>query len=299
MIRLILLLVSLLFVPELIKADEVLSFPHKGIQRSFLIHVPDNIKPQQTPLLLVLHGRTGTGKRMARISEFNQRADQHGFIAVYPDGLNKQWNYLYGVPGARQGADDPGFLTALTHHISRAYDIDPARRYVTGLSNGGFMAQRLVCDTNNLFSGFASVGASAYAVMPDNCQRKSPVDALYIHGTADKLVPWQGLVVKSQDGSEQTVTLSIKRSLTYWSNHNSCGANVDVKDLLPGAETPDTHVRLFSATDCVVNSAVNLYAIIGGGHNWPGVSSIIPPAIAGRVNTDIHASDEIWSFFTR
>ncbi len=40
-----------------------------------------------------------------------------------------------------------------------------------------------------------------------------------------------------------------------------------------------------------------LYAIINGGHNWPGVADFIPADIAGRVNLDILASDIIWSFF--
>jgi polyhydroxybutyrate depolymerase len=44
---------------------------------------------------------------------------------------------------------------------------------------------------------------------------------------------------------------------------------------------------------------VKLYAIIGGGHNWPGVADAIPAAIAGQVNLDVHASDVAWSFFNR
>ena len=40
-----------------------------------------------------------------------------------------------------------------------------------------------------------------------------------------------------------------------------------------------------------------MYAIENGGHNLPGVPSQLNPSITGRMNTDIHASETIWSFF--
>ena len=51
-----------------------------------------------------------------------------------------------------------------------------------------------------------------------------------------------------------------------------------------------------SIASVLLVTEVVLYAIIGGGHNWPGALDIIPPSIAGRVNMDIHACDVIWSF---
>jgi polyhydroxybutyrate depolymerase len=63
-----------------------------------------------------------------------------GFVVAYPDSIDGRWNYLHGIPGAAAGPDDPGFLNALTDLLSETYNIDPGRRYLIGISNGGFMA---------------------------------------------------------------------------------------------------------------------------------------------------------------
>jgi len=42
---------------------------------------------------------------------------------------------------------------------------------------------------------------------------------------------------------------------------------------------------------------VNLYKVIGGGHQWPGTTSLLGGL--GAINRDISASAEIWNFFSR
>ena len=69
-------------------------------------------------------------------------------------------------------------------------------------------------------------------------------------------------------------------------------------EIPPRESSSLTRVKTFSSTNCQANAEVVLYAIMGGGHNWPGVADFIPASIAGRVNMDIHASDVIWSFFS-
>ncbi|MFT7673987.1 MAG: polyhydroxybutyrate depolymerase [Gammaproteobacteria bacterium] len=294
----LLLLAALLIAPISYASSELLFFKHNGQQHSYLIHLPSSYNNDQSvPLLMVLHGRNGNAKRISESTGFSKRADQHGFIAVYPTGTNQQWNYLYGIPGAPDGSDDPGFLLALTDAVINTYNVDRKRLYVTGISNGGFMAQRLACDQSDQYSGFASVAAGAYAVLSGNCNRSAPINALYIHGTEDRLVPWEGLGIRDESGSEQLVTMSIKSSLKFWAEHNQCSPKVDVKDLSSTGESSKTRVRVLNSNSCPSPSKVTLYAIIGGGHNWPGVQSAIPPSIAGQVNMDIHASDEILSIF--
>ncbi len=275
-------------------------FEHAGTMRSYRLSLAETASARERPaLLLVLHGRGANARRMAELTGFDARAERRGFIAVYPDALQGRWNYLHGIPGAADGPDDVGFLLALTDAITRRFDVDPARRYVVGISNGGFMAQRLACAAGSGFAGFASVAAGAFATLPRYCARSRPVDALFVHGTADRLVPWRGLGVDDGHGNRQPVTLSLGDSLRYWARHNHCDDDIDVRELAPGGRSPGTRVRVLTSRDCAGGVRVELYAIIGGGHNWPGVTGAIPPSIAGAVNLDIHASDVIWSFFAR
>jgi polyhydroxybutyrate depolymerase len=188
-------------------------------------------------------------------------------------------------------------LLAVVDDVSSKHNIDARRVYVTGLSNGGFMAQRLACYAPGKFTAFASVAAGGYAYMSEDCVSNGPVNMLYIHGTADEKVPWGGLAVTDNNGNQQPVTLSLTSSVKFWAERDQCSPDVVSKEIPSTGKSPGTRVRVLSSTDCLDNAAVVLYAIIGGGHNWPGAPGIIPPAIAGQVNMDIHASDVIWSFF--
>ena len=64
-----------------------------GRVRSYLIYVPANL-PQQSALVIVLHGSGMDGARMRVCTgyEFDCLADRHGFVVLYPDGYRGNWN---------------------------------------------------------------------------------------------------------------------------------------------------------------------------------------------------------------
>src|SRR5690606_21428470 len=45
------------------------------------------------PLVILLHGRGGTGAGMRDITAFDAVADAHGLVVAYPDGIAHEWNY--------------------------------------------------------------------------------------------------------------------------------------------------------------------------------------------------------------
>jgi polyhydroxybutyrate depolymerase len=273
---------------------------HNGETRGYQLFVPPAYDGSNgLPLLLVLHGRGGTGERMRQLTGFDLRAAEHHFFVVYPDSQQRYWNYLHSIAGAPDGADDIAFLRRLIDEIGSDYAVDRQRLYVAGISNGGFMAQRLACEQNSEFAAFASVAATGYGAMPATCGARGPVDALYLHGTLDSLVPWQGRRVVGADGESQQVTMSITDSMKFWSDLNRCDPQVEVRDLPRSGRSPQTRVRVYESASCAAGARVKLYGILGGGHNWPGADALIPPKIAGAINFDVHASDAIWSFFDR
>ena len=277
-----------------------LELMHDGVNRGYELFVPPTYDGSTAlPLVLALHGRAGSGERMAHLTGFDLRAAENHFFVAYPNSLDDHWNYLHGIPGAREGPDDVDFLIRLVDAIGSEFRIDRERLYVTGISNGGFMAQRLACEPGAGFRAFASVAASGYGAMPATCAPKRPVDALYLHGTADRLSPWQGQSVTDGSGDSQVVTLTVSESMKFWSRVNHCDAELETRDLPRSGRSPETRVRIYSTRACDGGARVSLYAIVGGGHNWPGRDGLIPPHIAGAVNLDFHATDAIWSFFDR
>src|SRR5437667_10408285 len=64
-------------------------------KRSYFIHVPPNYDPKKPmPVVLVLHGLAMNGAVMEWVSGMSDKADDAGFIAVYPNaaGLLPTWN---------------------------------------------------------------------------------------------------------------------------------------------------------------------------------------------------------------
>ncbi len=278
------------------QTQQIINF--EGLSRGYNLYIPDNIKSAaRLPLVVVLHGRPGPSQRMADLSDFNSRAEQHGFAVIYPQGLQNQWNYLHGISEYRPQPNDSEFLLKVIEQVSDTYHINNNQIFITGISNGGFMAQRLACYAPEKFAAFASVAAGGYAHMDTACKQGQPVSMLYIHGTSDTKVPWNGLTLKDSQGNLQAVTMPIAESLKFWSNHNQCGNTVNKVEIIESGRSPGTQVRRFQSTECANGAEMVLYAIINGGHNWPGVAGFIPPEIAGLVNLDIHASDVIWTFF--
>ncbi|MEM7194368.1 MAG: PHB depolymerase family esterase [Pseudomonadota bacterium] len=267
------------------------------VSRSFVYYAPEHADSgTPLPLVIALHGRGGNGTRMAKQTEFNRRAESMGFVVAYPDAVDGVWLYPRGIGGFPDTPDDSAFVLSVIDQISEQVSIDGNRIGITGLSNGGFMAQRIACDYPDRFRGVVSVGAPGFAGMSSVCEHGAAIPILFIHGTDDLVVPWHGRAFTHDDGSRELVTLSVSASVKLWSERNGCGSEVSRVPRPRKGDSPETLVIEFVSSDCRDGGRVGLLQVVGGGHNWPGVEGIIPKSIAGRTNLDIHASDEVLRF---
>lgn len=122
---------------------------------------------------------------------------------------------------------------------------------------------------------------------------------LLMHGTEDVSIPFDGIVQPDSAGMLRRVSLTVPGTLDYFVLHNGCD-NSGVRSEFPeSGDSPGTRVYRFDYTGCDLNANVTFYLIVGGGHNWPGVPGVIGEEIAGEVNMDINAGEEIWAFFKR
>ncbi len=266
--------------------------------RSWIVYVPDSYSPDTpAPLIMLLHGRTVTAESQAVGSEFNAVAEREGIIAVYPQGLNNEWSYTRPTDPSIPNdlPDDDTFIRSLLDELALDLNIDSNRVYVTGISNGGFMAQRLACTLQDRFVTFASVAATGVFRLPNLCEAKEAIPALYIHGTEDRLVPWDGTVMPDGQGNEIIVSASMSQTIGFWANHNACGNDLDIVDIPPTTE--ETLTRILSVTDCPRGAEVVVYMVINGGHTWHGVSR--SSEFLGLSSPDFNSSEEIWQFFSQ
>ncbi|MCA9912093.1 MAG: hypothetical protein KC496_02035, partial [Anaerolineae bacterium] len=130
------------------------------VPRTYLLYVPTTYDPAEAmPMVFLLHGRHSNAPSQAYTSDMNRIAEREGFIAVYPEGYDPNmddpvWQYGRGVLMVDNNADvvnDEEFLGTLIDDLGTSLNINPGRVYVTGLSNGGFMTQRLACTMSDRF----------------------------------------------------------------------------------------------------------------------------------------------------
>src|SRR5215475_3917698 len=148
-------------------------------------------RPDPAPTIIVLHGAAIGAEWTLRASGFAEAAAGHGFAAVFPDGIYRVWND--GREGGRiSRVDDVGFLHRLVEWLVHHGVADPARVYLAGVSNGGMMTFRMLCEVAELFAGAGTIIANMPAGVGERCQMRKPLRLVMFNGTADPLVPYEG-----------------------------------------------------------------------------------------------------------
>jgi polyhydroxybutyrate depolymerase len=256
--------------------DHLLEVPHSTGLRTALLHVPPGLDPNTpAPLIFNFHGFTMTGAGEQAFSRMDMLSDAEGVIVVYPDGLANSWNAgACCGDSATKGVDDVGFVRALHAHLATQVCYDPRRVYSTGMSNGGFLTNRLACEAADLFAAFGPV--SSVNGM-ETCEPSRPVPVIAFNGTDDILVAYDGLLY-----------ISVPESFAAWGARNGC-----VGEPEPGKVNGDGHCATF--TDCADGVQVTQCTLEGMGHCWPGN----PACLYGTPGTDLDANAEMWAFFSQ
>lgn len=290
-----------------------LSMQHNGIERKYLLHVPEAYDGSEAwPLILNLHGAGVTRFGQMLESQMNPVADTAHFIVAYPEATLNPFPPLGEVPVWNailnpDGVDDIDFLKQLIDTITTTYNIDLSRVYSAGKSQGGDLSYSLACQLPNKIAGVASVAGFPALENFAPCAPDRQIPVLHIHGTADLVTPFNG---GSGVLGEFPTWTSVNDHLNTWINFNNCTMDSTVIDL-PDLDTNDAStVSLIKYENCDKidlgdgmerNADVWLYRVNGGGHTWPGGPvEQIPPgfeAAFGTINRDFNASSAIWNFF--
>ena len=264
---------------------------HDGLERSYILYVPASMnKNEPVPVVFVFHGGTGNARSAIMMSNFNEVADQHGFVVVYPNGTGRlsdqrllTWNAGNCCAYAQaNNVDDVGFVRAIMADVQSLVNIDAKRVYAAGMSNGAMLTHRLGCEAADIFAAIAPVAGTLNFA---ECHPAQPISVIEFHGTADRNVPYDGGV-----GPNSLVGVdfaSVQDSVGFWATFNVCNSQ-------PQANSND-NVQHEVWAECVDSTAVELYTIIGGGHAWPGGRSGWPGS--DKPAQTISASQVIWDFF--
>jgi polyhydroxybutyrate depolymerase len=265
-------------------ADEVLVPTHQGLRKAILL--PTESEP--APTVIVLHGAVSNAAWAAGRTGFAEAAAARGFAAVFPQGRGAQWN-IERAP-LSPNVDDASFLRRLAIELVERGVTDPDRIYIAGVSSGGMMALRMVCEASDLFAGAGLVIASMPVATGASCRPARPVPIVMFNGTADRVVPYRG-------GGVGPLSLAgrvwgVDNTAEFLADANGCGPRPRSSDAFIGK----TSVTRIAWVGCDRDASVTLYRVNGGRHKLLGQRRHLA-ALFGKRWDELSAAETIMAAF--
>jgi polyhydroxybutyrate depolymerase len=272
-----------------------------GSLRTYTLYVPRSLpRDRPVPLLVALHGGLGSGQQFEQNSDFDGLAEANHFIVVYPNGTPiRPWtpNRLVWNGGGccsvaaqdQENVNDVGFISTLISHLEARYDVDKARVYATGHSNGAILAERLACEISDQI---VAIGVQAGTLMVNRCSMSHRVSVLEIHGTADQNIPINGGV-----GSRSLVQADFPPpvdALQTFARNDGCRS---VPTTSADRSNPAVHVERWDL--CKSGTTVEWVKVSGANHAWMGhPASPGTELLVGKPYMGFDSSAAIWSFLS-
>ncbi|HVU01044.1 MAG TPA: hypothetical protein VHE30_04800 [Polyangiaceae bacterium] len=173
-----------------VETEEQPQVPCDGI--SFDLTIPPRCLTTECGMIFDVHGGTMSGAMEEKNTRLSELGKKYGYIVVHPNAFAGLWSY---------GVDDPKVLQFMLD-MRDAFHVDPKRIHMTGLSQGGYMTWRFVCQHGDLLASAAPAAAAGAAnisievgcTFTGQDVPSGEMDVLYMHGEFDGLVNYPNAV---------------------------------------------------------------------------------------------------------
>ena len=258
-------------------------FVFDGLERCWFTLLPSTYSANKSyPLVVDMHGYTGTNYGHLNYSEFDRISEQHDIIVVYPQGYQNSWNAGWCCGAAHyEGIDDVGFILNMVEYISQNYSINHSKIYASGHSNGCAMTQKLANEASHIF---AAGGCMALYLLEDEDPSFSPTPIIEVHGILDVVIPYSNshsssvIFDSSLVGDEGAL-----QNIANWANMNGCS------ETFPEMIEENSDYSVQGYTDCNEDVEVLLVTLHLADHNpYPSANP-----------TGIDTTQMVWDFMDR
>jgi polyhydroxybutyrate depolymerase len=277
--------------------------------RTFEYYIPSSYNDSTAvPLLFSFHGLGSTGDEQRDLTNFDELAEQEGFIAVFPNATNLtgyectgnftlpplsgaeiQWNLGGESLQYCAGIDDVGFVSDMIDWFKTNYAINASRIYSTGMSDGALFSYLLAFNLTGMFAAIAPVGGP----MPWGFGNftAAPITVIEIHGTDDPILYYNGY-----GGLGGNVTYSVAQTIDYWKGVDNITSPAVPTTWNSPTVDPYTQVTRYVYSGGTNGTQVILFKATHGGHTWPGGPQYLKAFLVGRVSNQIAGSAQIWKY---
>ena len=256
--------------------DALFQIEVDGIFREYQLYIPENTF-EGAPLVVMLHGFTQTHLELQAISQMDQVADEHQFVVVYPLGTSAFDQPHWNAGLTLSQVDDVFFIETLIQTLQETYSLSEDA-FVSGYSNGGFMAYTLMCESDRI-KAIAPVAALMSENTFNDCDRPAEIPVLHIHGTDDFVVPAFNPMIPFFGFGGGPVLLDLMEHLR---------SEFD----LPEFEESRYNERVTRLETKSPQTSITLYLIEGYPHVWPSARNV------QTNDASFEASSIIWDYFS-
>ncbi len=256
-----------------------------NLEREFYVVFPESFTLEKTyPLIISLHGGGDYADANMEYTGFKEINDQNDLVLIFPQGTVAQDK---GDTGWFAGGDcselevcDISFIEKLIDFSIEELAIDSDRIYVSGFSNGAFMAYTTACFLSNKVAAVAPVSGSLSPEDYESCAPERPLPIIHLHGLDDSAIPVQG--------SDYVTPLQLVSN--YWSSFNLCSESI----IIDGDDSNGDGYSWYSeiSTNCQEGVSLNFTYLENFGHSWPTSES------NKGGGADIEGASFIWEFLS-
>jgi polyhydroxybutyrate depolymerase len=308
-------------------------------KRTFEVYLPRNYDAkQQYPVVVLFSGRQQDGEDMARLTRFNEVANEHGIITVYPDPSHGRWNIGvtpeskhedrgFGGPRDGMGGGYPGGMGRHGGGAGRypgggqggppeSRPREPSGPPADDLAFVNAMLDKIISlypvDSTRIYAtGLSDGGFMDFYLgchMAERLAAIAPVGAAMPKSLS--CIPARTLPVLMINGTSDPV-------VPYKGGSGSSGsyatlsaeesarnwAKLNNCEAKPQRSTLAPREEKGKKTDvesypCAPGVEVALYSVKDGGNTWPGSPQYVPESEAGKTSKDLDANEAIWKFFS-
>ena len=140
-------------------------------------------------MIILMHGLGGNAFSMESLNDYFL---DKSMVTLFPQAYYYENLPIFGsttiwnAAGTSEFLSDVSFIeNAIDYMVANYSFIDSDRIYAAGMSNGGFMAYRLACDSADKIAAFASVTGHMWLIDDDSdcIDQNKKIPIMQIHGT--------------------------------------------------------------------------------------------------------------------